>query len=327
MDDLVYPDAWLYWNERNFEINTNLLPNLREWEVEGMNLFSFNSDANPPILEIPLTRLSVDPGAMVYVGNATAVTLHLACDVPAIPNDLDCAGTVSRVLDPELERNQWQRSLIVNRVKHISSFLNSGNSFFVNPVIVHLDQSVNQNAARVDISEDNQYSLRIDLSQYCGNGAMDGSNRPLNLIDGQHRVRGSARSNLGDLLQMPFILIPPTYGPDNAAKLFTEINTTSKELDRDHQLFLAYRFMISHHDRALTMGQFIPEQGNFHDRANRLAYEMAARLSNVDGPLESRIQMLKSNGTKVCVDITKWLYAKAMVSPWGCLRTRQWVRY
>ena len=119
MDDLVYPDAWLYWNERNFEINTNLLPNLREWEVEGMNLFSFNSDANPPILEIPLTRLSVDPGAMVYVGNATAVTLHLACDVPAIPNDLDCAGTVSRVLDPELERNQWQRSLIVNRVKHI----------------------------------------------------------------------------------------------------------------------------------------------------------------------------------------------------------------
>ena len=69
-------------------------------------------------------------------------------------------------------------------------------------------------------------------------------------------VRGSARSNLGDLLQMPFILIPPTYGPDNAAKLFTEINTTSKELDRDHQLFLAYRFMISHHDRALTMGLY-----------------------------------------------------------------------
>ena len=185
-------------------------------------------------------------------------------------------------------------------------------------MIIHLGGDVNPNLARIEVGASNQATLHVDLSQICADGTIEGEDRPLNLIDGQHRVRGSARSQMGDILQIPFILIPSTYGPDNAARLFTEINTTSKELDKDHQLFLAHRFMISHHDRSLSMGAFIPGENNFHDRANRLSYEMAARLSNTDNPLESQVQMLKSNGTTNCIEITKWLqFSKQWFLPGG----------
>ena len=321
LDSMVYPDAWLWWNATRYDIECDLFPSVRERSTGGQDVFNLGINNNAPIqnLSIPLTRLSVDPGAMVYVGNATASSLHLACDVPSIPNDLNALDTVRRILDPELERNQWQRALIKNRVKHIQSFLRTGTNFFVNPVIIHLDQTVDPNHASVVTDDDNRTFLVINFANFAeSDGYLFGEDRPLNLIDGQHRVRGAARSTMGNLLQIPFILIPSTYGPDNAAQLFTEINTTSKELDKDHQLFLAYRFSIAHHDQDLSMGIFVPELNNHHDRANRLAYSMAARLSSEDSPLESQIQMLKSNGSTTCLDISKWLhYAKKWFLPGG----------
>ena len=321
LDTLVYPDAWMWWNSKRYDIQNDLFQSIKEKSSNNGDLFRYEvaEGHNVPTLSIPLTRLSVEPGAMVYVGNASASSLHLACDVPAIPSDLSASDTVNRILDPTLERNQWQRALVTNRVKHIQSFLRTGNSFFVNPVIIHLDDTVDKSHAKVVLDENNQTILQIDFSNFCdGDGWLFGEDRPLKLIDGQHRVRGAARSSMGRVLQIPFILIPSTYGPDNAARLFTEINTTSKELDKDHQLFLAYRFKISHHDQDLTMADYLPEEHNHHDRANRMAYLMAARLSSADSPLASQIQMLKSNGQSHCIDITKWLkYAKKWFLPGG----------
>ena len=320
METLVYPEAWKWWNRKRYDIQTDLFTSCKERNFNGVDIFSFEINENQPTrtVSIPLNRLSVDPGAMVYVGNSVASTLHIFSDVPSIPKDLSASDTVDRVLDPNLERNQWQRALILNRVKHIQSFLRTGNSFFVNPVIIHLDEHVDPSLAKVIIDDNNQSTLEINVAKICEHGVLEGSLRPLQLIDGQHRVRGAARSNMGNLIEIPFILIPPTYGPDNAARLFTEINTTSKELDKDHQLFLAYRFRISHHDRDLSMGTYIPEENNYHDRANRMAYLMAAKLSSTGSPLESQIQMLKSNGTTNCVDITKWLkYSKKWFLPGG----------
>ena len=321
LDSLIYPDAWVWWNAKKYEIQTDLFPSISERNFHGEDVFRFDVSvqSNLPSLSVPLTRLSVDPGAMVYAGNATASSLHLACDVPSIPDDLSASDTVSRILDPNLERNQWQRSLIINRVKHIQSFLRTGNSYFVNPVIIHLDETVDTNKARVVLDDNNQSILQVNFQNFCDDeGYLFGEDRPLKIIDGQHRVRGASRSNMGNTLQIPFILIPPTYGPDNAARLFTEINTTSKELDKDHQLFLAYRFKISHHDQDLTMAEYRPEENNHHDRANRMAYVMAARLSSTNSSLASQIQMLKSNGQSNCIDITKWLkYAKKWFLPGG----------
>ncbi len=318
-DTLIYPDAWKWWNAKKYNISTDLFSSCRERNDWGEDIFFFDhhNDRTRLKLSIPIIRLSVEPGAMVYAGNCTASSLHLVCNVPAIPDDLSASQTVDRVLDPTLERNQWQRALISNRVKHIQSFLRSGNSYFVNPVIIHLDEFVDSSVAKVEI-QDGKYFLNVDLESILDDNCLEGNKRPLKLIDGQHRVRGAARSSMGNVLQIPFILIPPTYAPDNAARLFTEINTTSKELDKDHQLFLAYRYKISHHDADVTMCDYNPEEDNYHDRANRMAYLMAAKLSSYDSPLESQIQMLKSNGTSNCVEIVQWLkYAKKWFLPGG----------
>ena len=314
-DNLIYPEAWNLWNAKKYNIQTNLFSSCRERGNLGEEIFYFDlHDDSPPLdISIPITRLSVTPGAMVYVGNCIASTLHLICDVPAIPDDLTASQTVERVLDPNLERNQWQRALISNRVKHIQSFLHNGDSYFVNPVIIHLDEFVDSSYAKIEL-QGGQSFLKVNLQSILDGNMLEGDKRPLKLIDGQHRVRGAARSSMGNVLEIPFILIPTTYAPDHAAKLFTEINTTSKELDKDHQLFLAYRFKIAHHDVDITMS----DADNDHDRANRMAYRMAAKLSSEGSSLESQIQMLKSNGTTNCVEIVKWLkYAKKWFLPNG----------
>ena len=143
---------------------------------------------------------------MVFAGHAKATSLHLSCDVPAIPSNLSANSTVTRILDPEYERNQWQRALVQNRVKHIHSFLRSGSSFFVNPVIIHLDDGVDPNHANVIFDDSNKPILQIKFENFCNSelpGYLSGDNRPLKIIDGQHRVRGAARSSVGEVLQLP----------------------------------------------------------------------------------------------------------------------------
>ena len=81
---------------------------------------------------------------------------------------------------------------------------------------------------------------------------------------------------------------------------------------------MAYRFKISHHDVDVTMADYNQQEDNYHDRANRMAYLMAAKLSSSGYPLESQIQMLKSNGTSNCVEIVQWQkYAKKWFLPGG----------
>ena len=301
-EDLIYLNAVILFDKTRFPIQTSLANSVKEWVAE--DFFKLERGFNQEYITIPLNQITVSPGANVYTGSAIASTLHLISKVPSLPESLDVAETVERVLDPNRHRNEWQRSLISNRVKHIDSFLSGSNNFFVNPIIIHLQKDVGN--AKI-ITRNGNPQLKILLSKFLDEGNhLLGDQRPLDIIDGQHRVRGSARSSKGGVTDLPFVLIPGTYSTDLAAKLFTEINTTSKELDKDHQLYLAYRYRLTHHKSDLTMNLYDAELRNYHDRANRMAYELAGRLSAKNQSLENQIKFLQSNSSKHSVEIVQW---------------------
>ena len=339
-NDLVYPLAWDLWDRSTFPINitnfsgvTEIIGAKEKKRILGKNntdSFSKNSvfmiqenDQNNFKIEIPLSKLDVNPGATVYSGSAKASELHIISKVPSIPDVLGIQDTVDRVLDTNLKRNEWQRPLIINRTKHIQNFLKTAGNFFMNPVILHLDNSSGNDAKIITKADGSQY-LFIDLSTLfisndpkMENFIMLGDKRPLDIIDGQHRVIGAARSVNGNDLRIPFIIAPPnTYTTDHAAKLFTEINTTSQELEKDHQLYLAFRYSLPHYKSELTMDLFDIDKRNFHDRANRMAYQLAAELSSPDMSLMYHIKFLQANSSNYCVDITKWQkYVKRWFMP------------
>jgi len=304
VEDLIYLNAVFLHDKTRFSIHTNLADSVKEWDQADDDIFHLKRGFSKEYITIPLNIMSVSPGADVYSGSAIASTLHLVSKVPSLPKSLDTPETVKRVLDPDRNRDEWQRSLITNRVKHIDSFLSRSNNFFVNPIIIHLKKGAKN--VRI-MSRNGNHHLKIDLNKFLDEDQiLEGDQRPLDIIDGQHRVRGSARSSKGGVTYLPFILIPETYDTDLAAKLFTEINTTSKELDKDHQLYLAYRYSLAHHKLDLTMSSYDQESRNYHDRANRMAYEIAGRLSAKEQSLENQIKFLQSNSGSNSVDIVQW---------------------
>ena len=69
MDTLVYPEAWKWWNRKRYDIQTDLFTSCKERNFNGVDIFSFeiNEDQPTHTLSIPLTRLSVDPGALSLI--------------------------------------------------------------------------------------------------------------------------------------------------------------------------------------------------------------------------------------------------------------------
>ena len=334
---LVYPLAWDLWDRSTFAIgfdDFNVTEIIGTYDDQTSNktdkdntdystissYFIIEDNEEIRDIKIKLNKINISPGASVYSGSASASKLHMISRVPSIPEYLGIQHTVDRILDSQLERNQWQRPLIQNRTKHIQNFLAKQGNFFMNPVIIHLDES-SSDVAKIDKADDGFY-LTIDFKAMLNIGSENkhflfGNKRPLDIIDGQHRVRGAARSTMGSDIEIPFILAPPVYySTDNAAKLFTEINTTSKELDKDHQLFLAFRYNLPHYKSELTMGDFSENKKNWHDRSNRMAYELAAKLSKPDMSLHNHIKFLSANKGNYCVDITQWQkYVKQWFMP------------
>ena len=183
--------------------------------------------------------------------------------VPAI-EPMDNAQEGARwIFNADTLTETWQRKLDENRVRSIANFAQtSENNSIVNSIIlfippgadgVNLDESVNElsfdfeefltKIDRQDRNEYRDYTLEVE-------GTPDKDHRPIWLLDGQHRTRGLAISERGSDLMLPIIILQGGDGPHDfsladAAKLFTEINTLNKTLNKEMQYMLGQRFSIT----------------------------------------------------------------------------------
>ena len=256
-----------------------------------------NYSAPPEPFHWDLTPVT-QKGITYLTGKATVAELDAVCSVPQLPQELDSEETAVRVLDKQRGTNEWQRRLDPERVLAISNFISQTENIIANAVIVYVPE-----CPAVNVSADGR--IEIDPSKFLAHHSGNWTDheagedqRPLWLIDGQHRVRGLAQSEKGIGIELPIIVFPPSASVGLSAKIFAEINTLQTKLTSLHTLFMQHRFSIPSHVRPRDFRA--PWDGGNPDtwesRANHLAYECAAYLtSHRGGPLFGLIKLLDQN--------------------------------
>ena len=264
-------------------------------------------------LEWQLFRVDLDNQPSVFVGSIPAWQLELVCNVPSLESSITRSEAAHRILDDQRSKNRWQRQIVKKNRESIAMFFNKQQTFFANPVIIHDPES---KFIQYDTDEsDGVTNASISLKFLKDNRSIkliDGKkrdSRPLTIIDGQHRIRGASLAPDNYDQRLLVVLLPPEISESTAGRLFAEINTLSKPLKDKHRMFLAHRFQVSSPDPMYSFARFDPNDGKtFRDRANRMSYEFAARLSKDDVCpfLEGRIRFLDQN-TPTLMDISKWV--------------------
>jgi hypothetical protein len=143
--------------------------------------------------------------------------------------------------------------------------------------------------------------------------------RPIDLVDGQHRVRASRTDMKSVTVTVPFVLIDEKMGIDDAGRIFAEINVQHDKLKELHELHLRYVLKLSSHigsqdfgevSEAFLAGEEITENKIMRQRhANRMAYRIGANLTfEKTSPLYNLIRFFNNHNHKPeAVDAKVWV--------------------
>ncbi len=325
-----FPIVWGYWSylhegspiengysEKHFEMLQSSA------NKSGRHIYK----GRPKRVTLELNPIIEDNQVRYYTTIAKISEIDAICSVPSIKHGMKIKQASERILNPSIKMDQWQRELDDSRLLRISSFLDDEKNTFANPIMLFAPDHSSVEW-RLNSTGDYALVLHIDFQflvqdpRYKGAFLTDHRGtkdlRPLNIIDGQHRIRGGIRSNRGSQLQVPIILFPPELRNQGAAKYFAEINTLSEELHELHEIFMRHKFNLSSHIDTKKFGIYDGNKYTFRDRANRLSYETAAYLNkhmpddNISGistgALHNLIKILAENPeSNTIIDVNMWI--------------------
>ena len=181
-------------------------------------------------------------GRTHYFGVIQLGIADLVCRVPALASNTESLEIARRTLRQDTT-SQYQRPIEFDRLNVLNEFLQQSPTI-VNPVILHAPQeSIDSGAVKFDLSTG---TLRIDLQKcrYIERTKTDvdpqtGKDfRPIDIVDGQHRIRATRKGENGLQTTIPFILLDPGMNSKEAARVFAEINVQSEDLKPLYQLHL-----------------------------------------------------------------------------------------
>ncbi len=258
----------------------------------------------------------------VMIGSVNVGEIDAVCAVPHLPNfaSTNQGSTLLAKwsLNPKLGLSQWQRRPNPVRIQAITNFMNASKSnLIINSIMLYIPEGAKGveieklgKTAKVKIyprkflaaigSNLTDVIVKRDSE---GNAISFNDQRPIWIVDGQHRTRGMALSQRGASLNVPIIL---THGIGensvdlgSVAKVFTEINTLAKPLDEYQQHYLSHKFSIVAAEADKTYGR--PENATDpkdekNRRVNKLLYELACKLTDSDGPFENGVQLVDGRG-------------------------------
>ena len=239
----------------------------------------------------------------------SAHDLDRLCQVPFIENDLPNHDVAAALAAGGAGR--WQRKSSSTRVENIAQFWNvAADNYMANGAVISLPDNPAYVVAPAGMAV--AYNIDVDwavaVCPTCGwappagsprhgwefdsCAECDWSGRPGSIIDGQHRIRGCAKSagqrgeNLIATLLHPTMVVG--FAAAEQAKIFTEITTGAKPLDPHHQIALLRLFSLKggkpikslrNPDFRLLPAAVPPAVNTVGDRNNR-AYEIALDLNN-----------------------------------------------
>lgn len=275
---------------------------------EGGTTVNHEYSEIPPSLRWTISKIE-QKGATFYISSAKVCEIDATCSVPSLPENISSSEAGQRVLDPNLGDDEWQRRLAPKRLNSIRTFIEKSNNIIANTPLLFIRpdaEGVSINADQNELTVDfEQFLLKLPSGSYYDALHDIEDYRPIWLIDGQHRVRGMSRSEIGKDLYVPIIIFPSDLSLSEAAKIFAEINTLQEGLTNLHTLFMQHRFHIPSPKakRDFSPREWDDDEPSTHNsRANHLIYEAAGYLaSHEGGPLYNRIRILDQNPQNIPV--------------------------
>jgi hypothetical protein len=180
----------------------------------------------------------------IYVSFCSANELAVLAAAPAFaPNTSNDALAASAATPPV--RN-WQRPLDNDRVNAMAQTFSQAGELMPNPVL--LSENPNRVHGSVRISP---YVLGSGNATPFWNVEIDppGPNdqMPLWILDGQHRISALSKSSQASSAVPVVLLLDDgmnVYGPSIFAKLFAQVTTEARRLDKLHAEWLTYAFEL-----------------------------------------------------------------------------------
>ena len=283
--------------------------------------------------EIQVTKFE-QSGLTHHFGVISLGIADAICKVPALPAATDSLEICRRTLNDDVT-DQYQRPLEFERIENIERFLTT-NPTIVNPVIFEISKSALADGSAKIVGDDIFKTLQIDMQKirYISDNLKDVDiskaidYRPIDLVDGQHRIRSSRLSTDAMNMLIPFVIVDPKY-EGGGGRIFAEINVQSNDLPELHKLHLRYVLKLASHKGGEDFGHvpesYINQTEKFSDKlsalykrrfANRMAYRVGARISlNSKSPIHDMILFYGKGRGEVTkpIDAYDWI---DHCSPW-----------
>ena len=293
-------------------------PGIVRWTKAGKLVYWYQTTPK----DIILSGFVIEQkGRKFYVVKAKSVDIDRLCNVPILSYDQDNNKIAMWALTTTTD--QWQRNLDNDRIAIISEFFRASGNFLVNSSVISVPITpshiaIYDDAVKIKIpvtwvintcpkcgytpsSADPFFGWKFDA---CPQDTCDWIGRIGQIVDGQHRIRGSATSGdpTWDQPIVTTLLTNDSFSIADMAKIFTEITTSAVDLDALHKLCLLYKFGL----RGRNIGQLTdadfrtlaptPPALNTKGLRNRRAYEISCELCKLpNSRWFDRITMLPSS--------------------------------
>jgi DGQHR domain-containing protein len=301
---------------------------------------TYSDKPDPVLLEVRGLSQGDEPNKQkVYIGYAPACVIDAISSVPNLDPSLSSEDFAAQLYSNQMSPDEWQRVVDVRRIRGIADFIDDPENFLFNPILLYVDRNQDSNCLSEKVALNGKGTLEVNFDflrkqtegyvDYVPKPELINDPRPFKIVDGQHRVRGLAMSGRGYNLDIPFVLIvgdDPVVDRRLIAKIFTQINTKSVQLDILHKLYLSYKFEMDGNTPSedytvnLDISTDDAREPTRNSRPQRRAYELAMLMASVqDSPLQDMIEFQRPaiKGRRrpyhVCVNAANWV---AYVRKW-----------
>lgn len=221
----------------------------------------------------------------IYLALMQADVISEIADVPSYretTTNADIARNVSTVPVKE-----WQRPRIPGKIEQIRELFNNSGEFMPNPILIgeNPNASVGPTVKPLLIAGNATPVWELVIDE-----APSDSEKPLWILDGQHRIAGLSESaQSSNPVPVVFLLNQGSlyYTADTLAQIFAQVTTSATPLGDLHKEWLSYAFDLNHYSPQESRST---EQKKSMDAVVSLC--MTSKLGGQPNPFYDRIQYI-----------------------------------
>jgi hypothetical protein len=199
---------------------------------------------NTSQLTLQCVRYEIKTGGVRYpffIGAVSAKELVDYAIAPSFKEQTKNYEIAHGALHPPTKN--WQRPLDIENVTAITNRFDTDGEIMPNPVLLAVNPDFKDSFRSTELSIDTVptgiWEVKIQRNDI-------GGDKPLWIIDGQHRVAGLAGTRRIDP-PLPFVILhssEDSYRPEILAKIFAQVTTLTKPLNSIHNAWMQFIFKL-----------------------------------------------------------------------------------